>query len=366
MWHERTEQESMGMLRDVPVGFTPAGGDWIMTATSGRNRSTAESRAVEAAGRFAEELASIDLGARQAGRTVPTPEEVQAVTKQFWRLIDIFGSCRVVGEVGQRTVREARQILNPWFLRSRFWSWALVKPHGLAGDFRMLEWIYDLQDNPCLDPTQPVMVNLLDSLFADVQRVSGVWHRRAWLREVIVTTSAQLERPARVLDVASGGSRYSHDAVTARPGCLRLAAIDGDPAAIAFIRSWLPADGRDPAGLHCAPVDRLAELLPKPAWPEGGFDLVLSSELCDYLDDGPAARLVAHMVDLTRPGGSTIVCGFSPAVRSQIAMQWIGDWPMTNRDENATRLLFPVEGRPTVRTSTSPDGGVVFATARKR
>jgi Methyltransferase domain len=365
MWHEQTG-ETNRMLREVGVGFIEASGDPSLMAASPRTRSTAESRAVEEARRFADVISSVDLRARQAGRSVPTQEEIRETTKQFWRLIDMLGSCNLAVPAGERAAHEARKILDPWFLRSRFWSRALVKPHGVAGDFRMLEWIYDLQGNPCLDPTRPVVVNLLDSLFADVQRISGVWHRRAWLRDLIVATSTELERPVRVLDVASGGSRYTRDAVAARAGCLRLAVLDEDPAAIAFVRSWLPDDARDPAGLHCAPVERLAEIVPKPAWPEGGFDLVLSSELCDYLEDGPAAALVTHMTDLTRPGGSTVLCGFSPVVRSRAAMEWISDWKMIRRDEGATRDLFPAEIRSTVRVSTSPDGGVVYAAARKR
>ena len=45
-----------------------------------------------------------------------------------------------------------REQLNPWFLRSRYWNRAYVKPHGYAGDFRMLEWIYELEHSRLRGP----------------------------------------------------------------------------------------------------------------------------------------------------------------------------------------------------------------------
>lgn len=353
------------MLDVVREGCGEGCGAAVVTPVT-RTGPTAEARAVEGARRFAAELESIDAGARRSGRTLPTPDEVRSLTKDFWRLVDVLGSCNPATDSGRRAVADVREVLSPWFLRSKFWTRAFVKPHGTAGDFRMLEWIYDLQGNPCLDPTRPVVVNLLDSLFADVQRVSGVWHRRGFFRQVVLTMNTRLERPVRVLDVGSGGSRSARDALAARSGCLRLAALDEDPAAIAFVRSWLPPEARDPAGLHCAPVGRLAEIFPRPAWSEGGFDLVLSSRLCDELEDADASELIAHMVDLTRPGGSTAVCACSPLVPSRVAMEWISDWRTVRRSEEQVRDLFPAEGRDAVQVTTSPDGGVVYARARKR
>jgi hypothetical protein len=354
------------MLQDTPVGVHQGCGAPVVTPVSARGRLTTESRAVEGAQRFTDELGAIDLRARQSGRTVPTSEEIQITTKEFWRLLDTLGACSTDSDTGRQTVRHVREILSPAFLRSRLWLRALVKPHGVAGDFRMLEWIHDLQGNPCLDPTQPVVVNLLDSLFAEVQRVSGVWHRRSWFRDVVLSTNVQLERPVRFLDVASGGSRSARDALDTRPGCLRLAAIDEDPAAIAFVRSSLATEARDPAGLHCAPVEQLPEVFPKPAWPEGGFDLVASSRLGDALEDSVVAELVGHMVDLTRPGGTTAICSSSLTDRSRVAMEWISDWRTVRRSEDRTRDLFPAETRDSVQVTTSPDGAVVYARARKR
>jgi hypothetical protein len=46
--------------------------------------------------------------------------------------------------------------------RARVWKRASFKPHGSADDDLTLEWMYDLKDNPCQEPTQPGVVDLGD------------------------------------------------------------------------------------------------------------------------------------------------------------------------------------------------------------
>ena len=40
-------------------------------------------------------------------------------------------------------------------LRSRLWARSWLKPHGFPGDYRMLEWMYDLELDACAAPTNP-------------------------------------------------------------------------------------------------------------------------------------------------------------------------------------------------------------------
>jgi len=320
---------------------------------------------VQAACRFADRVRAVDRQARRAGRSLPTPGETRHVIEEFWLFIDVLARSQDSADPNclPQLKAEVRQVVNPWMLRSRYFARAFLKPHGFPGDFRMIEWMYDLEDDPCLDPTQPAIVNILDALFADLDAIRAVWHRRAWYRDQIIAMCQRLDRPIRVLDVACGGSRYTRDAIESHTGRIRLAAIDQDPAAIAFTGSWLPAQARDPAGLLCAPIHRLPELVPRPAQAEAQFDLVLSTGLFDYLDDQSATALLDHMLDLTRPGGITAICNVSPGDRSRLVEDWIGDWKLIYRDPSAVEALFPSRARSRLRTSTSPVGGLVYTMA---
>ena len=85
------------------------------------------------------------------------------------------------------TRQRLQSVLNPWLLRSRLWARSWLKPHGFAGDYRMVEWMYELEHDPCACADQPAVVNLLDDLFRSVHSVQAVWHRRGWFGRLIAS-----------------------------------------------------------------------------------------------------------------------------------------------------------------------------------
>lgn len=311
-------------------------------------------------------LREIDRQCRHAGRTVPTGEERDAVASSFWWAIRQFTMLdERVGDVERaRCAAAVREVLHPWLLRSEYWSRSYLKPHGYAGDFRMLEWMYDLEFDRCCDPTKPAIVNVLDYLYTTVHSVRAVWHRRKWyasrVEKLRATTPGRL--PVRILDLACGGSRYVRDCLhisdTGRG--VELTLLDQDPAALAFIEEWLPGYARPATRLICGPVGDTLRLVDKHApGRRGQFDLVISTGLFDYLDDAAAGRLLAEMCGLARRGGSVAVCNFARQDPSRIVKDWVVDWQLVYRDRSALRALVP-EGH-SVWFDRSSDGGLVYA-----
>src|SRR3954447_14222889 len=142
-----------------------------------RNRATltwnGPSEPLRAATRLSEALRDIDRGARRERRTLPSDEERALAASRFHQALDAMSNAQ--RDDGLEQDGDAvRDVLNGWFLRSRYWNRSFVKPHGYAGDFRMLEWMYDLEGNACADPTQPAIVNVLDGLYAEVESVQAV------------------------------------------------------------------------------------------------------------------------------------------------------------------------------------------------
>ena len=318
------------------------------TSPRSKQPSTVEQMARLAAEQVVDLLRKVDRDARRAGRTIPTRGERDAVAASFWWMIRAFAEIdERAGEAERaRCAAAVGEVLNPWLLRSSYWARSYLKPHGYAGDFRMLEWMYDLECDGCADPTQPAVVNLLDYLYSTVHSVRAVWHRRRWYAKRIhdVCANALTDEPVRILDLACGGSRYVRDAIPAGsgPGAVELTFLDQDPAALAFIDSWLPGNVRGSARLICGPV-RDARRLVGEVRPEapGDFDLIISTGLFDYLDDTAAKGLLADMAGLARPGGLVAVCNFAPADASRIVKDWVGDWPLIYRDTCALRELVP-------------------------
>jgi SAM-dependent methyltransferase len=215
--------------------------------------------------------------------------------------------------------------------------------------------MYDLERDPCSDPTQPAVVIVLDGLYASVHSVQAVWHRRRWFADLVRRERARTDA-IRVLDVACGGSRYLRDLMTGpAPGGVAGVFLDQDPTAIAFVERWLPDNG---SLTVCAPARRVRDTVTLDV-----FDVVLATGLFDYLPDEDARGLLADLVALTRPGGVTAICNFSPDDRSRLVKDWISDWRLIYRTEREIAALFP-RATPVV-LDRSPDGGLIYASARR-
>ena len=301
-------------------------------------------------------LQTIDREARRAARTVPTQAERDATLVAFWGIIEALASLEhTAGPVELADAGSAvRALIGPWLMRSRYWNRSAVKPHGYAGEFRMLELMYDLEDCPCADTTQPAIVNALDSVYASVHSVQAVWHRRQWFADLVRRESAGTDRVA-VLDVACGGSRYLRDLMTETEGArITGVFVDQDPAAIAFVNRWLPDSGSQAV---CAPARNLRRAVTR-----DGFDVVIATGLFDYLPRAPAQALLGDMVALTRPGGVTAICNFSPDDGSRLVKDHVSEWQLIYRAEGHVAGLFPQPA--SVAVDRSPDRGLIYASAR--
>ena len=319
-----------------------------------------------AAGRLAGALRMIDLRARPAERTIPTAEECATVSRAFWHAVREFEAIdrRVDRPEQARCAAAAREVLHPWLLRSDHWSRSYLKPHGYAGDFRTLERIYGLERDPCCDPTKPVVVNLADHLYRSVHSVRAMWHRRRWYAQLVgeLLATSNARRPVRILDLASGGSRHTRDVLNdeTADGRVELTFLDPDPAALAFIRSWLPSNVRAGTRFLCGSARDVRKLvLDHAGGPLPGFDLVISTDLCDYLGPLAARKLLFEMTRLARPGGLVAVSNFAPEDESRIVKDWLLQWPMVYRQTSAVRDLIP-HGH-SVGFDRSPDGGLLHA-----
>jgi SAM-dependent methyltransferase len=332
---------------------------------SGRDESALvrvlDAAAVDATARFCGIARLVDAEALRADRSEPTSEEAQRVEAEFCRLVDVLGTEIGAARSNPMVRQRVRALIVPWLLQSRFWGRALLKTRGPGGDFRLLEWIYELEDGLASDPTQGAVANVLDGVFSRLASVSGVWYRRAWCRDLIASTIGRLERPIRIMDVACGGSRYTRDALQLHPGSIRLACTDEDPSAIAFLRAMLPGTALDRVGLLCTSVEHLPELVPTPTLPEAGFDVVLSTSILDNLDNDAAVLLLRQMLSLTRPGGVTAICASTPENQLGTFREWVSDTQIHYRDVSTVRNLFPANRRALVDTTVSPDRTIICA-----
>jgi SAM-dependent methyltransferase len=314
---------------------------------------------LEIARHFVGHLEEADRGMRRSGITIPPVEIKQRIASRFWDLIGAIDQFEASATEDRMPVRDqCRGMVAAWLFRSRFFNRSYHKPHGFAGDFRMVEWMYDLENDACADPTQPGIVNCLDHVFATVHSVRSVWERRHWFARLLQREHRRHGGQLRILDVACGGARYIADFLASVDDVqgIEVTLIDQDAAALEYCREVSLRHWGQCLTAQCLPIKRLPEALRACA-----FDIVLSAGLFDYLDDAAGTALLEHMVHLTVPGGVTVVANFHPADPSRHVKGWLVDWPLIFRDEAALAALFPDPAN--VQTSLSENGALTYARA---
>lgn len=313
------------------------------------------SDALAAARAFCALAAELDRTFRRAGETVPTQAANKALAESFW---EAAAATEQAQGADDAVKEQCRQEMSRWLFRSRYWNRAFHKPHGYAGDFRMLEWMYDLENDPCADPTQPAIVNCLDALFATVHSVRSIWERRTWFARLLSAEFASRGR-LRVLDVASGGARYLCDFLSSVDDTthIEVTLVDQDASALAYCRHHSLGAWSDRVKTLNLPIASLPERLHS-----GDYDVILSTGLFDYLDDAAAAHLLGHLARLTCPGAVVAISNFHPEDPSRFVTDWLVDWPLIYRDEDACSRLFP-QGME-VATSRSKTRALAYAFGR--
>ena len=311
--------------------------------------------AIDATARFCGILRMVDAQTRRVGRSEPLSEEAQRVEEEFWRLVDVLSAELDASRSNPMVRQRVRALLVPWLRKSRFWDRALFKSRGPGSDFELLEWIYDLEDGLASGLAESAVTNVLDDVFLRLATVSGVWYRGAWCCDLIASTISRLERPIRIMDVGCGGSRYTREALQLHSGSIRFAGTDEDPSAIAFLRAMLPGTAIDPVGLLCTSLEYLPDLVPTPTLPEAGFDVVLSTNIFDDLNNDAAVLLLRHMSNITRPGGVTAICTSTLDNRFRTIAEWVSDTPIHYRDASMVLDLFTRSQRALVDVTVSID-----------
>ena len=95
--------------------------------------------------------------------------------------------------------------------------------------------------------------------------------------------------------------------------------------------------------------------------------LILCPGLFDYLDDTIATALLRLLWQQLASGGTLLVGNFAPHHATRAYMEWIGNWYLTYRSEEAMNTLADQAGVPNdcVQIGTEPTGDDWFLVARK-
>ncbi|MCF7975588.1 MAG: class I SAM-dependent methyltransferase, partial [Phycisphaerae bacterium] len=179
------------------------------------------------------------------------------------------------------------------------------KPLGYAGDYQIIESIYDCKSD------SPGRGRLWDNFYNDHAACQAVRNRKDFFCQVFASVCERTTAPRSVLDIACGPCREVTDAVSQAGELARgthFHCIDIESKAIDYAQDRLGALEGVTFQWDVANALRMQ--------PDHQYDLVWSAGLFDYLNDRLAILLLKRMWRWTKAGGD--LCGREfPSAQSQ-------------------------------------------------
>jgi extracellular factor (EF) 3-hydroxypalmitic acid methyl ester biosynthesis protein len=217
-------------------------------------------------------------------------------------------------------------------------GFAYAKPHGYAGDFEIIERIYNRSVSDLDD------VQKWDIFFQRTPATEAVRNRA-----VLVNRFIEEKRPASLLSVGCGPGLDIRDAASSNPDLIRVDLLDNDEKAILRARA---------NNAWAVDASRTVSFIVKNALrfrPAKHYDLGWCSGLFDYLDDKTFVFLLRRLKDMVGINGRLAVGNFSPDNPSRSYMETIGGWLLIHRSvADLVRLAMEV-GFSSTRTRVITD-----------
>lgn len=228
------------------------------------------------------------------------------------------------------------------FERGIYIDWSLHKPLGYAGDFKIIDDIY--QNNPSTSGFD----RLFDNYFQMSAISVAVRNRKEDFKRLIINfVKTRQNRALRIMNLASGPCRDLKEILSSNSSlCENVSfdCFDNDERAIEFAKTLLANFSR--VNFIKENVVRIAFKKDISSAIDRRYDLIYSTGLFDYFDERIAIRLVQNLKKLLNPDGILVISNVrdkysNPSVHF---MEWVGDWNLVYRDDDDFKKIFVEAG----------------------
>jgi len=258
-----------------------------------------------------------------------TPPIYEKLTDHFTRV------WAIVKDVSKEDYKEYRRyyqdLLLALFTAAEVNRYIYSKPLGYAGDFRMMNYIFDHHDKYLGDSSFEMLIN---HYTCNITIARSNLERKDYFKERILG-AMNGKGNARVLSVGGGSLRELIELLKggqiARP--LNFFCLDFEPLAIEFVKgemSRMDEERKKDLRIEYLNVN-VKDLLKRSGLKETikDQDLVYISGVFDYLSDRFCSRLLQICWELLGKGGQLIVCNANKEGKSLRAyFELLGEWEM--------------------------------------
>jgi len=234
--------------------------------------------------------------------------------------------------------------LRKAFERGDLINWSLKKPFGYAGDFKIIEDIY--QNNPITTGFD----RLFDNYFQMSAISAAVRNRKTDFKRLIVSFIKRRNNyPLRIMALASGPCKeireyfFEYKELSNK---VIFDCYDNDESSIEFAKTKTSLAGLTNINFIKQNAVRIAFRKDVSTLIDNKYDLIYSTGLFDYFEERLAVRLIENLKKLLNPDGMMIISDVrdkfsNPSVHF---MEWVGEWELVYRDDESFRSIFVQAG----------------------
>lgn len=249
--------------------------------------------------------------------------EIQEIDKFSHYLAGLYDAAKKNEELPMLKDVCQRHPIAEVFLEDPYVRRAFEKPRGYAGDAVMLDYIYRRPDRLDASP----LGRAIHAATTELPNAKSIlWRRDYFARQL--RKVAEGGGKARILSVASGHMRELDGLNAHKMKNVEIWALDQDDLSIAECT-------RCYSDLNILPVAEPISYLFRSRRKSdlGGFDLIYSAGLSDYLSDKVLAALIIKLYHHLNRGASMVIGNFTPDSHGRGFMECFMDWTLIYRDE---------------------------------
>lgn len=208
-----------------------------------------------------------------------------------------------------------KQAFKPIIRRDTVWGMCYLKPYGYAGDFEIIDMVYQEYINP--DP----ILKKWDRLVQESNGLKAVRNRKELFKQLTKQYSQPLDY--QVLNVASGPCRDVMEYLQANPNqSITIDCLEHDKHAITYATKLLQSV--NPAQYQFIHANIFKFDTSK------RYDFIWSAGLFDYFDDTTFIKILQQLFAYLKPKGRIVIGNFCWKSESRF-MKELVDWHLHYR-----------------------------------
>jgi extracellular factor (EF) 3-hydroxypalmitic acid methyl ester biosynthesis protein len=231
------------------------------------------------------------------------------------------------GEITKSELSEISRSFGEEFLNNTVQGYGLLKPHGYAGDYMMIDKIYTYHKSD-IDKYR-IWAEYFHQSSAPIAVRNRKEYFKAKMKHKLKSATSTLE----LLNVASGPARDLLELYQGieDPNALKTTCIEIDQNAISYA-SNLIKDYSNHIEFVKANVLRYRT--------EDKYDVIWSAGLFDYFNDKAFVMVLSRFKEMLKPGGEIIIGNFNENNNpSREYMEIFGEWFLIHRTEEQLASL---------------------------